>query len=258
MDSAATTTTSGGTADLKGRSLLNKVAVITGSSAGIGAAIAIELGSRGAKVVLNYPHPTLKGEAEKVTESIASDWVAVEADLFGTIDILVNNAGRVLMSPLAVATLQEWQTLIDTNARGMFLVTQAALPHLTPKDLGGGARIINIISAASTDPENHQTVYSASKAAGYAMAKCWASELPPQYGCTVNSVAPGPILTEASKAANPGMEEMLESMFDSRTPVSGSYGYPKDVSWAVAFLAEERSGWINGACINVSGGLIRT
>ncbi|KAL2669796.1 hypothetical protein Neosp_015241 [[Neocosmospora] mangrovei] len=270
--SLTSSTTLGRAVDVHDRTLLGKVAVITGSSTGIGASIAVELGSRGAKIVLNYPYPTLKEEAEKVGEPITTDWTAVEADLsttdgpgkliaaavekFGTIDILVNNVGRVLMSSLAEATLQEWQSSIDTNAR-MFLVTQAALPHLTPNGTGSGSRIINIISAASTDPESHQTIYAASKAAGHAMSKCWASELPSKYGCTVNSVALGLIITEASKRATPGLEDMLTAMFDARTPVSGSFAYPKDVAWAVAFLAEERSSWINGACVNVSGGLIR-
>ncbi|KAK7419941.1 hypothetical protein QQZ08_010644 [Neonectria magnoliae] len=261
-------------ADDAAATLRNKVAVITGSSAGIGAESAIELGRRGAKVVLNYPFPSLKEEAEKVGRSIPSEWIAVEADLstvdgpgkliaaaverFGTIDILVNNAARVLMSPFAQATLEQWQMSMDTNARGMFLTTQAALPHLTPREVGGGARIINIISAAARDPEVNQTIYGASKAATDAMSKCWAAELPPQYGCTVNSISPGPILTEGSKISMQGIMHIIEPIFDARTPMPGCYGYPKDISWAVAFLADGRSGWINGACINVSGGMFRT
>ncbi|KAJ4307486.1 hypothetical protein N0V84_012699 [Fusarium piperis] len=250
-----------------------KVAIVTGSSRGIGAAIAIELSRRGAKVVLNYPDPTLRDEAEAVGKSIATESIAVEADLsttdgpakliadavarFGTVDILVNNAGRVLMAPLADATLEQWQQSMDTNARGVFLTTQAVLPHLTPRGAGTGARIINIISAAARDPEPHQTVYGATKAAIDSMTKCWAVELPPKYGCTVNSVAPGPILTEGSKVTMSGMEDVLKTMFDAKTPVPGAWGMPEDVSWAVAFLAEERSGWINGQSLNISGGMVR-
>ncbi|KAH6970546.1 short chain type dehydrogenase [Ilyonectria sp. MPI-CAGE-AT-0026] len=254
-------------------SLLNKVAVITGSSAGIGASIAAHLGARGAKVVINYPWPSFKDEAEAVGKTLTTQWIAVEADMstidgpgklisaavdkFGTIDILVNNAARVIMCPFAQSTLEQWQTSIDTNARGVFLTTQAALPHLTPREVGGGSRIVNIISGAAREPEVNMTVYAASKAAIDAMTKCWAMELPAKYGCTVNSVAPGVISTPGARANIQGIEDIVKPIFEARTPLPGAWGYAEDVAWAVAFAAEDNSKWLNGACINVSGGMFR-
>jgi NAD(P)-dependent dehydrogenase (short-subunit alcohol dehydrogenase family) len=122
---------------------------------------------------------------------------------------------------------------------------------------GGGARFINVTSGAAVQPELNQTIYAASKAATCTMSKCWANELPPKYGCTVNSVSPGAILTKGPKVTMQGMEDILLPIFDARTPMPGAYGQPEDVAWAVAFLAEARSNWINGAVLNVSGGMIR-
>ncbi|KAJ0349356.1 hypothetical protein KNSL1_004821 [Colletotrichum chrysophilum] len=263
-------------------SMQGKTAVISGSSAGIGAAIAIELSTRGANVVLNYPFPHLQTECEQIGAKLHTPWIAVCADLstvsgpaalvsaavarFKQIDILVSNTGMVPLGPLGEADADTWDRALNLNSRGAFLLVKAALPHLTPFEpramkpesasaaTGGGSRIIIVASVASRMPEVNQSMYAASKGTLDAMIRVWAKELPPVYGCTVNAVAPGPISTETFlKNISPHFD-MVKQDLDHRTPVEGAFGDVKDVAWTVAFLAEERSRWINGEYILLTGG----
>lgn len=252
--------------------LAGKVALVTGSSSGIGAAVVRELSARGASVVINYGWPELEHAANDLGESLSNPWIAVEADLsttsgpfhlvqvavdkFGKIDIVVNNAAKATLAKVEDTTVDLWDASMATNVRGPFLVCQAALPHLPPKSEGGGGRIINITSAVSTDPEVQQLAYATSKGAIATFTRCLAKELPPTYGCTVNAVSPGIIkspqfLGELQRTGG----AFLTQIFDARTPVDGWIGLPEDVAFAVAFLAEERASWINGASLNVSGGM---
>ncbi|CAG9953152.1 unnamed protein product [Clonostachys rosea f. rosea IK726] len=257
--------------------LQGKTAIISGSSSGIGVAIARELSARGASVVLNYPWESLKGECDAVGQSLATPWLAVCADLstlegpkklvaeavarFGHIDILVNNAGWVPMAPLWEAEPESWEKAMSLNARGYFLLTKEVLPHLTPyKPSGamsgalGGSRIICIGSASSRTPEPGQGVYAATKGAIDAMIRVWARELPPKYGCTVNGVGPGPILNQNFIDILGESYETVRQEVEQATPCEGAFGSVEDVAWAVAFLADERSRWINGEYIILSGG----
>ncbi|KAK1846296.1 3-oxoacyl-(acyl-carrier protein) reductase [Colletotrichum chrysophilum] len=261
-------------------SLAGKTAVISGSSAGIGASIAIELSARGASIVLNYPHAGEDTACVEVGQRCKSPWIAVCADLstkegpealiraavgrFGVIDILVNNAAIVPHFPTWDLAVETWDETFRLNARGTFLLTKAALPHLTPYDpttksrLSGnkkGARIICIGSGSSRLPQPELLAYSASKGALDPMVKVWAKELPPKYGCTVNCVAPGPVNTETFRK---GAAEHLDTIlagFSRETPCEGAVADPGDIAWTVAWLAEENSRWINGQCIAVNGGL---
>ncbi|KAL2878715.1 hypothetical protein SGCOL_005940 [Colletotrichum sp. CLE4] len=205
-----------------GGTMTNKVALVSGSSKGIGAGIAIELSSRGARIVLNYPWDSLKQECEATGAKLQTDWIAVCADLtsddgpeelvrqavarFGHIDILVSNAGYVPIAHLWDADLSMWDQAMNLNARGAFALVKAALSHLTPHkpaippSMSGaidGSRIILVGSAASRVPKPAQGIYAATKGALDAILRVWAKELPPKYGCTVNMVAPGPVLTES-------------------------------------------------------------
>ena len=184
--------------------LSGRVAIVTGSSAGIGAAIAKELSDRGATVIINYPFPTLKSEADAVLATLSLGCIAVEADLstitgpaaliaeatrkFGKIDILVNNASIAINKSLENLTLEDWDRMVNLNGRGYFLTTQAVLPHLN-----NPSRIINIVSASSRGPPPTQTIYLGTKGMQDSFTKVWAQELPRKYGCTVNAVSPGPV-----------------------------------------------------------------
>ena len=257
-----------------------KTAVISGSSAGIGAAIALELSSRGANIVLNYPFPHLEEECNCVGKKLTTPWIAVCADLatldgpaqlvkaavtrFGVIDILINNAAIVPHAPTWSITTKTWDDTFNLNTRGVFLLTQAALPHLPPykpssppsvSGVKNGSRIICIGSGSSRMPQPGLIAYSSTKGAMESMIKVWAAELPPVYGCTVNGIAPGPVNTETFRKGAADSLELIKSDFEKITPCEGSLADPEDVAWAVACLAEDRSKWINGQYINVNGGL---
>lgn len=248
--------------------LAGRVAVVSGSSQGIGAAIARELSSRGALLVLNYPYPSEQGSAEAVRNSLPTSAIAVEADMstadgpaalvraavakFGHVDILVNNAGVSDQTRLADMTAERWDAVFHLNARGPALLTQAALPHLSR---GGRSRIVNIVSPTSRDPRQPGwTLYGGSKGALDSMTRCWARELPREHGCTVNAVAPGPVDGRAIDLAPEGLNKALREFADT-TPVAPRFTQAAEVAWAVAMLCEDGASWINGDIVNVSGGL---
>jgi NAD(P)-dependent dehydrogenase (short-subunit alcohol dehydrogenase family) len=182
--------------------LNGKVAIVTGSCAGIGAAIARELASNRATVVVNYPWASLKHEADSVLSTLETPGIAVQADLstiegpktlieiavqqYHKIDILVNNASLAIFKPLDEATLEEWDKMVNLNGRGYFLTTQAVLPHLN-----NPSRIVNITSSDCRFPSPTHGIYTGTKGMQDALTRVWAKELPPKYGCTVNSVIPG-------------------------------------------------------------------
>ncbi|KAK4944552.1 hypothetical protein LTR10_015986 [Elasticomyces elasticus] len=246
--------------------LAGKVAVISGSSAGIGAAISRELSDRGATVVINYPSANLRVDAEKVLSSLSRPGIAVEADLstingpahlvksavaaYGKIDILVNNAAIAVNKPLEDQNLEDWNALVNLNGRGNFLLTKATLPHLSH----GQGRIVNIVSNSSRDAPPWQTIYAGTKGMVDSFTRCWAKELPPKYGCTVNAVSPGPTNTEGFAAAGEGVMKILQPIMD-RTPRGARMADPSEIAFAVGFLCEERAGWVNGEHLMVNGGL---
>lgn len=248
------------------KTLEGKVAVISGSSSGIGKAIAIELSSRGANVVINYPYDTLRDEAESVIKSLSSKSIAVCADMgtttgpselvqeavktFGKIDIVVNNAALAVNKPFEEQTLEDWDKLVNINGRGTFLLTQSALPHLTTP----GGRIVNICSASSRGPPPMQTIYAGTKGMVDSFTRCWAKELPRKYGCTVNAVSPGPTRTEGFAAAGAEVMKILQPTIDA-IPAAARMGESSEIAYAVAFLCEERARWINGVHLHANGGL---
>ncbi|CAK1365407.1 unnamed protein product [Cercospora beticola] len=251
-------------------SLAGKVALVSGSSQGVGAAIARDLFARGASVVINYPNHTEKANADKVLQSLDSRRAsAVEADLstqqgpqnladsaaraFRKIDVLVNSAGinrpALLNDPDDDSIERLWHDVTCTNGRGLFLLTRAVLKYLCCDN----SRIINIGSSVSRTPAPESSIYAGCKGMVEAYTQCWATELPRKYGCTVNAVAPGPVATEAFLAAPPEIVGVLRPMVDA-TPVAARLGTPEEVACVVVMLCQDKAGWINGAYLPVNGG----
>lgn len=244
--------------------LNGKVAVVTGASKGIGAAVAKQLAADGASVVVNYA--SSREGAEKVVAEITKAGgkalavggsVANEQDVqglfdrvqkaFGKVDILVNNAGVYAFAPLDQVTADEYKRQYDTNVLGVLLATKAALP-LFPAE---GGSIVNVSSVASTLAPAAGSVYSGTKGAVDTITKSLAKELGPRK-IRVNAVNPGVVITEGVKTAGIAGSD-FEKEAVAATPL-GRVGQPEDIAPPVAFLASDDSRWITGETIFVSGG----
>ena len=249
------------------QSLQGRIAIVSGSSTGIGAAIAVELASKGVHVTINYPFAGLREEAEKTLSTLATPGIAVEADLstttgpsklvaetvakYGQVDILINNAALAINVPFEEQTLEDWDRLVNLNGRGTFLLTQQFLKHTTK----GYARIVNIASISARSPPPLQTIYAGTKGMVDSFTRCWAKELPPKYqGLTVNAVSPGPTRTEGFAAAGEEAMKVLQPTIDS-TPCGKRMGEASEIAYAVGSLCEEKASWICGTHMVVCGGL---
>jgi 3-oxoacyl-[acyl-carrier protein] reductase len=244
--------------------LAGKVAVVTGASKGIGAAIAHELAKEGASVIVNYSSSAQGAEAVVARiEAEGGKAKAVHADVskpkeagqlineavsaFGRLDILVNNAGVYEFLPLEHINETHFDRMFDLNVKGLLFATQAAAAAMD----GQGGSVINIGSMASQAPVPGGSVYSATKAALDAVTRCLALELGPRK-ILVNAVLPGPVETEGTNAME-GWDQFKNQLL-SRTPL-GRVGEPRDIATVVSFLASADAGWITGEIIPVSGGL---
>jgi 3-oxoacyl-[acyl-carrier protein] reductase len=244
--------------------LKGKVAVVTGASKGIGAAIAKRLAADGAQVVVNYS--SSREAAEKVVSDIAKAGgkavaiggsVANEADIdklfaetnkiFSKVDILVNNAGIYSFSPLEQVTAEDYKRQYDTNVLGLLLTTKAALPHFPAE----GGSVVNISSIASTLAPAAASVYASTKGAVDTITKSLAKELGAR-NIRVNAVNPGYVITEGTKSAG-FTDSDFEKQAVAETPL-GRAGQPEDIAPPVAFLASDDARWITGETIFVSGG----
>jgi 3-oxoacyl-[acyl-carrier protein] reductase len=242
-----------------------KVAIVTGASKGIGAAIAKHLAAEGAAVVVNYA--SSKQGAERVVADIertGGKAIVVQANMakkpeierlfaeakkaFGRVDILVNNAGIYEFSPLEGVTEEHFHKHFDLNVLGLIFASQEAIKHFG----SAGGSIINISSVASTAAPANTSVYSATKASVDAVTKSLAKELGPRK-IRVNAINPGMVETEGVHAAGI-MESDFRKEVESKTPL-GRIGQSEDIAPAVVFLASEESRWITGETMRVSGGL---
>lgn len=243
--------------------LEGKVALVTGASRGLGKSIAFKLSGMGAKVALNYL--SRKDEADSVMASITGqggeamlapadvrdsssvkDMVRQITDKWGKIDILVNNAGITADSLLLRMSEEAWDNVINTNLRGAYLCTKAALRSMTSQDWG---RIINIASIAGLTGNVGQSNYAASKGGLIAFTKSLARELGPR-NITVNAVAPGFITTAMTDQLPVELKESILSRV-----ALGRFGTPEDVAGLVAFLVSRQSDYITGQVINIDGGV---
>ena len=245
--------------------LTGKIAVVTGASKGIGAAIATKLGSEGASVVVNYASD--KAGAERVVKAVQAKGgkaVAVQADVskqeqikklfhetknaFGSLDVLVNNAGVYEFKPLEEIDEPHFRKHFDLNVLGLLLTTKEAAALIGPK----GGSIINISSIASKTPPPGGAVYSATKGAVDVITRTLAQELGPRK-IRVNTLAPGATDTEGVRSG-PGNDQTFVNYAISRTPL-GRMGTVDDIASAALFLASEDSGWITGEELLVGGGI---
>jgi 3-oxoacyl-[acyl-carrier protein] reductase len=244
--------------------LTGKVAVVTGASKGIGAAIATSLGLEGAAVVVNYA--SSKAGADKVVTAITQAGgkaVAVQADVsksadigklfaeakkaYGKVDILVNNAGIYEFGPLENVTAEHFHKQFDLNVLGLLLTTQEAVKHFPAT----GGSIVNISSVVGRHPLPGASVYSATKGAVDAITKSLAKELGPKK-IRVNALNPGMIETEGVRAAG-FAESEFRKQIEANTPL-GRIGQPEDTAKVAVFLASDDSGWVTGETLLVSGG----
>jgi 3-oxoacyl-[acyl-carrier protein] reductase len=244
------------------KNLEGKVALITGGSRGIGAAIAKRLATDGANVAITYAKGAdAAASVVKEIERAGRKAIAIQADAanadavkaavektvttFGRLDILVNNAGTAVPKRFEETTLEELDRLMDINVRGMFVATQAALKHMK-----SGSRIISIGSAVGERALTPGLVpYSATKGAVKMFTQGLSREVASR-GITVNNVQPGPIDTDTNPAT--GEWAVPQKAFTAL----GRYGHVDEVAALVAFVAGPESSYITGANLNVDGGMI--
>ena len=248
------------------RDLEGRVALVTGGSRGIGRAIAVALGARGARVIVNYT--ANEGAANEAAAAVAaaggtaslkrfdiSDAAATDAAIKeivaaeGGLHILVNNAGIAVNALTLGAKDADWQRALDVNLTGTFNCTRAALrPLMKAKDAG---RIVNITSITAETGSAGQAPYVAAKAAIIGLTKTWAREYASR-GITVNAVSPGYIDTDMTASELPAArrEELVKSI-----PL-GRVGKPEDVAAAVVYLASPAASYVTGEVLRVNGGLL--
>jgi 3-oxoacyl-[acyl-carrier protein] reductase len=246
------------------KKLAGKVAVVTGASKGIGAAIAGHLAAEGAAVVVNYS--SSKTDGDKVVAGIAAQGgkaIAVQANVskqaeierlfaetkkaFGRLDILVNNAGIYEFSPLEGVTEENFHKHFNLNVLGLLLACQAAAKLF---DSAGGS-IINMSSVVSTLAVPNAAVYSGTKGAVDAITRSLASELGPRK-IRVNAIRPGMVETEGTHSAGIAESDMRKQV-EAQTPL-GRIGQAQDIAGAALFLASADSSWITGETFVISGG----
>jgi 3-oxoacyl-[acyl-carrier protein] reductase len=244
--------------------LEGKVAVVTGTSKGIGASIAKHLADEGAMVDVNYA--SSKQGADRVVAKITSKHaraVAVQADVskhtdikrlfaetkkaFGRLDVLVNNAGIYEFAPLEAITPEHFHQQFDLNVLGLILATQEAVKQFGPD----GGSVVNVSSFVSTSGVPNAAVYSATKAAVDAVTRSLAKELGPRK-VRVNSINPGMVETEGLRAAGIPESDMRKQA-EAQTPL-GRIGQPDDIAPAAVDLASPDSKWVTGETLDISGG----
>ncbi|POM26611.1 Cyclopentanol dehydrogenase [Actinomadura rubteroloni] len=242
-------------------SLTGKTALVTGSTSGIGRAVADLLAERGAHVIVSGRDAGRGAQAVEAIRAAGGKADFVQADLTsadgaralareasaitGRIDVLVNNAGIFPFAPTADTTEEILDTVYAVNVKAPFLLVAELAPAMAAR--GGGA-IVNISSVVATRGSKDAVVYALSKAALDNLSRSWTAEFAAS-GVRVNTVSPGPIVTE-------GARDLLTAnrdAFEARVP-AGRLGEPREVAAAVAFLAADEAGFVHGANLTADGG----
>ena len=241
-----------------------KVALVTGASKGIGAAIAIGLGEAGAPVVVNYA--SSKDGAERTVETILSrggNAIAIGGDVskaadvtrlfaetdaaYGRLDVLVNNAGIYSFGPLESITEEDFHRHFNTNVLGVYLTIQEAVKRFGDK----GGSIINVGTAGTRSTRPNSVLYTSTKGAVDIITNTLAKELGPR-GIRVNSLNPGGTDTEGARGIGIMDSQIITEMIAS-TPL-GRFGRPDDMAPVAVFLASDASHWVTGELLHVTGG----
>lgn len=243
--------------------LEGKVAIITGSSRGIGRVIAEQLANLGAKVVINYSSSPEKA-AEVVEGIIQKDGkaVAIHADLskvsdvedlftktideFGKVDILINNAGLMITKPLADVTEADFDKQFAVNVKGTLFACQQAMKHME-----NNGRIVNFSTSVTGQMFPAYSVYAGTKGA----VEQFTRQLAKEFGSkqiTINAVAPGPVNTELFNVGK--TEQQIEGM--KKMNAFGRLGEPEDIADVIEFLVSDNSQWVTGQTLRVNGGFI--
>ena len=243
--------------------LAGRVAIVTGGSRGIGAAIARRLARDGARVVIGYAQDMQAAQdvAEQI-EAAGGKAVTMQADMefavqvealvahaldvFGRLDILVNNAAMSAYGPLEAMNAAFYERLFAVNVRGPLLAMRAASPHFGME----GGRIVNISSSITRSPTAQWSVYAASKAALESLTANLAQELGPR-NITVNAVAPGVTQTDMLQSVIPA--DVQQTM--AHNTALGRLGQPDDIAGVVAFVCSDEARWITGQTLIANGGL---
>jgi 3-oxoacyl-[acyl-carrier protein] reductase len=242
--------------------LTGKTALITGGGQGLGATTARRLAQAGCRIVVNYfkdAEGVNRGRAEETCARIGDGAIAIEADVrdpdavaamfdraiarFGALDIVVNNAAILKDRSIKKMSLDEWQSVIDTNLTGVFNVCRQAAEKLA--DHG---RLVNFSSITAFAGFFGQTNYAASKAGVVAMTRVLSKELAKR-GITVNAIAPGVVLTEMGKT----IPDTVRSEMLRNIPL-GRFGEPEEIANAVLFLVSDLASYMTGQTLHVSGG----
>jgi len=245
------------------KSLDGKVALVTGASRGIGRAIALELASQGASILVNFlssleaaedvvasikridgKATLMKADVSNYTE--AQDLVKFAIDTFGKLDILVNNAGITRDKLIMLMSENDWDDVQSTNLKSTFNCSKAAVKHMVRNRFG---RIINITSVAGQMGNAGQTNYSASKAGQIGFTKALAREVASR-NITVNGIAAGYIETDIWNGVPGEMQELGLTLIPMKRK-----GLPEEIAHAVAFLASDQAAYITGQILGIDGGM---
>jgi 3-oxoacyl-[acyl-carrier protein] reductase len=248
------------------------VAIVTGAAGGIGGEVVAQLRAAGASVVAEDIDPAVERLADDGTAPLCADGaraetaraaVALALERFGRLDVVVNNAGRFLLKPIVETTDDEWDGLMTTNVRSVFVHCREALPHLIER--GGGA-IVNVSSSAGKRPSTSMPDYSVMKAAQLSLSRLVA-DLYAGAGIRCNAVTPGPTGTDAwlaeggladqqAKRTGKSHDEVLDAVAKGR-PL-GRMAEPAEIAAVIVFLCSESASYVTGAAWSADGGTVAT